>query len=562
METPRDDMQPAAGYGIDALTAMLERADSWFASHRRFSILLALLLISAVSLAVRFYWSQPIHMGGDAFYKWGLARRAAKHLAFPIDATHHGMRWSIMIPVYLIQLAFGDAPVNYYIWPFASSTALACFGFLLVEKMANWRWGLLAAFMFITYDGMIFNGSQFLPMGPAALYLIAALYFMVRYIREHKAWALVASAAMLFCSYGAKITSIYYFPAFFLVVALTGTGHKGWFRDRWKPLAIFLLTLAALFMLETAMIRVTIHEPNRIAVLKNGIHGDNPTAHFYDNQDKAKRFFANSPYAVPPYPRDINWKQLSVNGWEYFWNFLIYYDLKPWSRAYNLTLYGALLLAGFTLARRIKPLYVLSIPYLFGFFGHAYAIRGLHPFLRPERILSRYLILVFLLATALLIAFTAQMGTRKQIQRIARIALCLLIVGLAFGQGKTLLKVLPKRSGYAMTMETQRAVSDARKHGRAITVSAENYKNIWGYYEIFGDPDTIPRYMDLYFYVTECPEYSFPAFRASDGRITEYEFAEHDDKKWRDYLVIVENNGNSDADASRNYIEIANMGAF
>ncbi|MGE4422242.1 MAG: ArnT family glycosyltransferase [Pseudodesulfovibrio sp.] len=561
MAASQDNTPSISGYGVDAFNAWRRQADRWFDSHRGLAILLALLTVSAFSLAIRFFWSQPIHMGGDAFYKWGIARRAAENLAFPIDATHHGMRWSIMIPVYLIQLVFGDAASNYYIWPFASSTILACFGFLLVEKLSDWRWGLLAAFMFVTYDGMVFNGSQFLPMGPAAMYLIAALYFLLRHIRERKTWALVASAALLFCSYGAKITSIYYFPAFIIVIALSESGPGERRFNRWKPLAVFLLTLLALFMLETAVIRTTLHQPNRIAVLKSGIHGDNPTAHFYDNLDKARDFFAKAPYALPPYPQDINWKQLSVTPWEYFWNFLIYYDLKPWAWASNLILYAALLLAGVTLVRRNKSLYFLCIPYLFGFFAHAYAIRGLHPFLRPERILPRYLLLLFLLAIALLIAFTADALKRKTARPVLRYALLGLVLVLALKQADDMRDVFPKMNGYAATVATEHAITAARSNGRAIVVSASRYKNVWGYYQIFGNPDTIPDYMDLFFYVTQCPEYHFPAFGARDKKICDYQFATIGNGDWNNYCVIVEHNGNTDIEAMENFTEVKMMGA-
>ncbi|XXJ20626.1 hypothetical protein ACR42D_14030 [Desulfovibrio caledoniensis] len=556
----RDDRAPASGCCAGMLNEWIGKADLWFATHRRLALFLALLLIAIVSLSVRFFWSQPIHMGGDAFYKWGLVRRAAENLAFPIDATHHGMRWSIMLPVYLIQLAFGDAPENYYIWPFASSTLLACFAFLLLERMSNWRWGLLAAFMFITYNGMAFSGSQFLPMGPAAMYLVAALYCLAHHIQERSQWALLACAALLFCSYGAKITSIYYFPAFFLIIALSAADTPERRMARWKSLAVFLVALASLFMVETAVVQVTLHEPNRIAVLKDGIHGDKPTHHFYDNLDKAESYFAQNPYALPPYPRDINWIQLSVTPWEYSWNFLVYFDHNPRSLSFNLTIYVAFLLAIVTLVRRNSRLYLLSIPYLFGFLAHAYAIRGLNPFLRPERILGRYLLLLSLLAIAMIVAFTADMMKKRNTHAILRYALFGLVIVLAAKQAIETLTTLPGRSGYTVTVETAHEVAAARRNGQAIVVSASNYKNIWGYHQIFGNPEVVPDYLDLFFYVEDCPDYHFPAFRAGDTSIYDYQFAGRADKDWSNYLVIVEHNGNSDLNAAENYREISLQG--
>jgi intracellular septation protein A len=249
------------------LKAQLIYLDGIVASRRNVSLMILGALIAFSSIAIRFFTIQGIEGGGDAVYKWGMIRQIVNNHYFPMEGLHHAIRWGINLPVYLVQLFFGDSPANYYIWPIFSSSITAVLCFLLVERMINWRWGILSAVSFITSWHAFRSGSQFLPMGPAVMFMLAALFFLLIYMQKGASKNLMASALMYFCSYGAKITAIYYLPAFLLLIILVAPRPNGKRLDCWKPLAIFGVSLLVLLIIETLLIYLITGHPGRIAAL-------------------------------------------------------------------------------------------------------------------------------------------------------------------------------------------------------------------------------------------------------------------------------------------------------
>ncbi|WP_207260254.1 glycosyltransferase family 39 protein [Desulfovibrio sp. Huiquan2017] len=578
-------LEQCIGHGKSAYRRGAEALDKWdsfVAAHRRRSLWIMVVLVVAVSLLIRYATAQRIDMGGDAFFKWGLIREAIAHGPLPVAHIHHGLRWALNFPVYFIQLAFGDSVGNYYIWPMLSSTVTAVFSFLLIERIANWRWGALAAMFVMTSGRAAKNGSQFLPLGPCTMYMLGALFFLVLYLQTGKKRAVVASAILLFFSYGAKITAIYYFPAFLLVLLLCPVSPSQTMRRRFPSMLIFVAVLGLLFAAETGLIYKTTGEPGRITALNTGAHGtskDEAASLFSHGINKARKYFASNPYALPPYPDNIEWRSFSVTPFQYALSIFVY--LKAY-RGFIVCLfmYIAAILAGIIVYRRRKELYPLAVPYLFGFLGHAYAIRSIDPFIRPERILSRYLTLVTVLSMLVLLGFVYKKYVSGNTKAKKRITIFITLLLLA-QSADHFIKHARIPNGIQHALNNQRVVEQARQEHRAIAVSAASYKFPWGYACFFGkldaedasahgssgfpiighhrkleslwgklNPDTItsPQYIAM--------NWAFDKTEKKLARFYEINSFGYEDRALENYLVFVEYNGNTPQEALNNYVEL------
>jgi hypothetical protein len=522
--------------------------DSIFVHHRNLYLLLMSALISFVSIILRFLTAGRIELGGDAFYKWGLIRQSILHGDLPINATHHGLRWAINFPVYLIQLFFGDSAINYYIWPFASSAITAIFCFLLVEKLTNWRWGLLTSFAFMTSWHVFRSGTQFLPLGAAAMYMVAALFFLLLYVQQFKWKYILISGVLFFFSYGVKVTAIYYLPAFLIVIFVFAWRHNGDLKDCWKPIGVFCSVLAVLLAAETALIYCYTGYFGRIEAFKALAFSDTNSTIWLKNLEKAKEFFNKHPYAIPPYPEKLNWQTFSVSPWQYAWNILIY--ISVWKGGVPRFLFYIAAFLSFTaLMKRRKDLYFIAIPYLFGFFAHAYAIRSLEPLLRPEKALNRYWALLMLLATLVTILYVAKIS--KQTKRpLVKCSIGFLAIVLVLWQAiDTLPKKTPSINGLQKVILTEKAITEARKNRQAILVTADTYKTPWGYSCIYAKRKNV--IIDINKLNKERL-----AFDIRTGKVIDYEKINLNDTNRKYYLVLMERNGNTNDQVMKNYIEI------
>lgn len=539
------------------LKARLSNLDELVTVRRNVTLMLLGTLVAFLSVVIRFFTIQGIEGGGDAVYKWGVIRQIVTSHYFPTESPHHTLRWGINLPVYLVQIVFGDSPANYYIWPVISSSITAIFCFLLVERMTNWRWGLLSAISFITSWHAFRSGSQFLPMGPAVMFMVAALFFLFVYMQKGTSKNLVASAIMYFCSYGAKITAIYYLPAFLILIVLFAPRPNGKLRDCWKPVFFFCLIIVLFLIIETSLIYLVTGHLGRIAALNYGQSTEASIAAFHQGLGTAVHYFQEHPYSLPPYPEEVRWDAYSVSWWQYLWNFAIYVCIWK-SGMVRFSIYVGAILSAIALVRGKRVLYLVSIPCLFGFFAHAYAIRGFDPMIRTEFALVRYWALLLLLSSLVVTLFVAVSYKASKTPWI-KFSLATLAVSLVAWQAVDL---LPHNwswgAGIRTAWKNEQLIREAREKGQAVVVKA--LPSIW----MERGPKVALRYRCVYGndadLAAEMKWGSDPVvFDKETGIIKKFSDLAREGVAVADYpryLVLMERNGNTDQELVRNYIEV------
>lgn len=483
---------------LDGYKCLAKYLDQIVARRYVLSICLLASAMFAISVAVRCYGAAPVDLGGDAVSKWQIIRVAIENGFLSESASHHVMRWAINIPVLIVQMTFGDAPSNYYIWPIFSASVTAVFLFLLGERVANWRWGILLATFFMTSSHVIRSGSQFLPMGPATMYMIGALYFLTLYLQNSRIRFLLLSAGFYFCSYGAKVTAIYYLPAFILLVLMGSTySLKAW-KKNLKPLVFFISFLLLLFVVESLALYEVTNYPTRLSALKAGVHGDNweKSRLLTRGLNEAKLFFNESPYATPPYPDEINWRSFSVSLWQYSLSIFNYLQVDR-GGVPRFLLYISAIFAIIIIANGKKKLYIVALPYLLGFFAHSYAITSLEPFMRPERMLLRYFALVYLLSSIVAVLFFWDKYRESDSVKF-KSGVLILVVGMSILQYVDWANKIPHHNGIIHAQQNQLKIEKARENGQAILVPAQPYKIARGYAALYwqskqleNDPDSL-----------------------------------------------------------------------
>ncbi|WP_148266961.1 ArnT family glycosyltransferase [Pseudodesulfovibrio mercurii] len=347
------------------------------ARGRRYALYGCLLFLVALSLLFRFLTSELVEDGGDAVYKWMLVKQYVLFGDLPASWNHHACRWAVNIPVFFIQKWFGTAPTVYYVWPFFLSTLTVVFGFLLLARLRSWRVGLVGGILIVLSLPMIRLGSQILPMGAVITYLLGALYCLTRWRDDGGMANMIASALFFSLAYGAKVTSIYYLPAFLLLIWMLADGMGARVRYVLCFLGVFLVVYAA----ETAVFDLlTGASLGRLELIQ---HSHRPIRTI----DAAVR----------------NWQSYSVSLTEYLANFLVYF--RHPGGFVSILLYGTFLVSVSALLRKWRNIYIPAVPFLFGFLGHAYAITSVFPFNRPERMLFRYQFVEFELAILIMMLF-------------------------------------------------------------------------------------------------------------------------------------------------------------
>ncbi|WP_207265070.1 hypothetical protein [Desulfovibrio sp. Huiquan2017] len=430
-----------------------------------------LLFIVTFSLCFRFFTSATVEQGGDAFYKWGFIRQYVLFGDFPATLNHHVCRWAINIPVYFIQKYIGTGPGVYYVWPFLTATLSAVFSFLLLEKIRGWRTGLAGAVLVILSEPMLRLGTQFLPMGAVVAYLLGALYFLVRWQHNRNNAVLVISSLFLFFCYGAKITSIYYLPAFLVLIYLAAENKRASIRSILCFLGVFIMLLALETYVFDSMTGATLGRVELIQRSHHAIHTGNPNATWQSSSDSLLKYVAN---------------------------FFVYFTYP--GKAPSFLYYLAFGLSLLAFVKRLRPVYPLAVPFLCGFLGTAYAITSVFPFARPERMLFRYQAAIFELALLVVVLFLSSnpverlVGNRKlpfnaggrEIRVLLFLLLAVPVATYSFKHVKML------NNGYMKTLKTMQLVSQASETHQPVFIPYKagirrSIKRIFLYRLLFSD---------------------------------------------------------------------------
>lgn len=201
----------------------------------------------AFTLTFRLLTLQMINVGPDEIDYWYYAKILFSKIPYG-ELNHRNIRWGIILPTFLIQKIFGTHPVVYVVGPVLLSCLQSYFTYDLGKRLFNRGAGILAVLMLTIYPYMIRTGSQIRPGIFSLTYLLAAFWVIVRNIdafRTDKGWwgSVIAAAALVFCAYQTKITNLYFLP-FFVATIFTVS------RKRLKPLVIFVILLAAAYLVE------------------------------------------------------------------------------------------------------------------------------------------------------------------------------------------------------------------------------------------------------------------------------------------------------------------------
>ena len=458
---------------------------------------LCCLFIIILSLGIRYFFSNTIENGGDAYTKWAIIRCYTEFGLLPtIDEfrSHHMLRWAINIPVFLIQKIFGTAPNVYYFWPFAISTLGAVFCFFIGRYQYSRRWGLLfgAAFI-ISRPFLLRQGCQYLPMGAATVYFLGSILWLQLWIDSKKIRYIYLGGIFLFFSYGAKITALYYLPGYVIIIALFSKNRHNQFSM--TPLLTLIVLLGVLLFLEAMVTQALTQVPGgRIAaLLSDGSH----ISHIGKRLNKFNM---------------TDWKIQSNSLIQYLANVFVYLEYAPGRRT-KLLYYLALGIAAMVLIKKQKKLYALGILYLFGFFGHAYSVIHIFPFTRPERVLARYQTLLFILAMLLTLSHFVLMlnnsgrfqtifqGVKQTPTGIRSLFRQISLKQLIILYGCFVFCLIPPNkyyaNGYAITKSVTQQISQARSQHNPILIWSDfkgysNYLAKWKYckkyHAIYGDP--------------------------------------------------------------------------
>lgn len=198
-------------------------------SHRR--LLSYLLLFFAFW---RLLTLDIVEKSGDAIWKWSFLRYYAStgiwHPEFP---DHHQGRWAINLPVYALMKLFGPNWYVYYIYPLFTALGCALLSYWIATKLRSKAAGAAAFVLICLFPQTVRESTQFLPMLPAAFYMLGAALLFLRHLKTGTGWPLFWSGLLVGISYGCKFTSLYWAVAFGLYLLLYPAEKREFFRI-WK----------------------------------------------------------------------------------------------------------------------------------------------------------------------------------------------------------------------------------------------------------------------------------------------------------------------------------------
>jgi hypothetical protein len=203
--------------------------------------LLATLVVA--SAVVRMVTLRTIDLGGDATFKWFFVRSWRYANAWVFD--HHTARFSINLPIWVVQRAIGSHPNGMYVLPLLAAIGQVPLLYACGLRLGARTIGVIAALLLLLFDPAADAASQLLPGIFQALYVLGSLACVLHFssaAEPRRRW-LVFAALWLFAGYLAMVTTIYVFPGVALAVWLRRGGRY--------DLAVFFGTFAALFALET-----------------------------------------------------------------------------------------------------------------------------------------------------------------------------------------------------------------------------------------------------------------------------------------------------------------------
>ncbi|MBN2064601.1 MAG: glycosyltransferase family 39 protein [Sedimentisphaerales bacterium] len=415
-------------------------------AQRLCSTPILLLIITIVSLILRTLTVGYLDSTGDAYMIWRACRELIEQgtpFSPPGVWDHRMLRWALSIPMLISQQITNSHPGSYYLWPIVSSTITTVFSFLLAKKLTTTIPALFVAVTVMLYPMIQYHGSQIMPLGTGVMFTLIAIYCLFCWL-DRKSWLLlILSSIMMFCAYGAKITAFFFLPGIFIVI-LKGSYNGKWNFKTFKPLAIFCLVFLVLFIIECVVFQnITTVTGGRFGCLLNG-QGDLEVRTQYLEQRG-----------------HVEWRSQAETLKEYLLYFMAYHKYVPSVNAWLLN--GGILLSFVLLMIKNHKLREMAIIYIPAYLIFTYAVLGTYPFVKPERIISRYYTVCYVMSIIMALCTLFYLWGKMNIKTIS-----LKTKNISLGNIVILIT--------AVSLFLY--VTEKPKYGQNISITQENYAKV------------------------------------------------------------------------------------
>ncbi len=361
-----------------------QRIDAF--SHRR--LLGCLILFFA---CWRLLTLDVIEKSGDAVWKWSFLRYYATYgIWYPEAPDHHQGRWALNLPVYGLMKLFGSSWWVYYIYPLLTALGCAILAYWIASSLRSKAAGAAAFVSICLFPLTVRESTQFLPMLPAAFYLLGATLLFLRHLKTGAGLPLFWSGLLVGISYGCKFTSLYWAGAFGLYLLLFPAEKRKFFQV-WKfhigPAAFWfsagvLLVLAVETVLLNAFFQVG---GGRAEVILGSHLGTRVRPEYLGFFGYLFSFFR---------PLELSGK---------------YFDTLPTFFLFC----GVLPMASVQLWKGCEPgRRFLAFSFLTVYLLHCYMVYKVFPFLHPEKAHARYFLLLAVFGILILTTGWSEAGTR------------------------------------------------------------------------------------------------------------------------------------------------------
>lgn len=184
-----------------------------------------------VCLVFRLWTVMMIHTGIDERDYWYSAKAISQGSAVDYPyINHRTIRWGVIIPVAIQQLATGIHPNSYYVMPILNALVQTLLLYQLGRRLFSRRTAVLATLALVFFPYQIRAASQVRPEIFSITYILAMAYFFTGYLfkslEKERVKNLMFASFMLFLAYQAKITNLFFMPGMFLLILLYSPGKK------------------------------------------------------------------------------------------------------------------------------------------------------------------------------------------------------------------------------------------------------------------------------------------------------------------------------------------------
>jgi hypothetical protein len=206
-----------------------------------------ILFIILSTIIIRILTLEIIDISGDSVWTWFNVKTLSEGIGF-LKFDHHTTRIGKIIPLLLIQKLFGYKAQIYYLTTIIYTVISVIMIYKIGKLIHNRFLGIIAAYLFLFFSEINRAASQLIPSMYSICYVLFAVYFLIKYIKNDGKSYLIISSLFLFFAYLAEITNVFFIPG--LVIALLLNNKRG-FKSFIIDVFIYGSILLILFLIET-----------------------------------------------------------------------------------------------------------------------------------------------------------------------------------------------------------------------------------------------------------------------------------------------------------------------